>query len=360
MKMIKLIKSIAIFILILGVCLLTGCHQNQIPGGDDVDCTLNPEHEDCKEEPIDCEKNPDHEDCKEEEPYPFSMGFTFYELEDSKGVPLNAYSVAKYEGSDKEVKIPSVFKDKPVIKIADNTFANNTNIAKVIIPDSIQLLGKNVFSNCKSLSEVEFAGASTVQIIPDSTFYKCVSLKNIVLPSSVKQIGETAFYGCSSITELRMPISVVSIGRNAFGDMQSLTTLSVPFIGGGRGDSTEIDVLGFVFSSDPTPYGTEIIQKTEKGNKKYYIPNTLKTIEILAGKTSDLGYGALSGLTTIDTIIIPNTITKFGEYAFSGSEGIKNILYTGSIAEWTKIIGQYDAGNKEVLESIKITYDYIK
>lgn len=359
MKLIKLTKSIAIFLVILGVCLLAGCHQNQIPV--DVDCEKNPDHEDCKEEPIDCEKNPDHEDCKEEEEYPFSLGFTLYELKDSDGKPLNAYSVGDYSGEDTVVKIPSVFKDKPVIKIKDNTFSDSTKITKVIIPDSIEILGKSIFSNCKALKEVVFEGLSKIQVIPDNTFYKCVSLESITIPTSVKKIDDLAFYGCSSISEMKVPISVVSIGRSAFGAMSSLSTLSVPFIGGGRADSLEAEVLGFVFDTIYTEFTSPISQKvSDKSTKTYFIPNTLKTIEILPGKETALGYGALSGLTSVETIIIPGNITKFGDDAFAGSTGINRILYSGTANDWQLIIGHYDTGNKEVLDKVEVIYNYQK
>ena len=360
MKLMKLTKSIAIFLVILGVCLLTGCHQNQIPV-DGVDCDENPEHEECIEKPVDCEKNPEHEECIEEEEYPFSLGFTLYELKDSQGKPLNAYSVGDYTGEDTVVKIPSVFKDKPVIKIKDNTFADDTKITKVIIPDSIEILGKSIFSNCKSLKEVVFEGLGKIQVIPDNTFYKCLSLEKISIPTSVKQIGDLAFYGCSSISELRVPISVVSIGRSAFGAMSSLSTLSVPFIGGGRADSTEVDVLGFVFDNIYTEFTSPISQKvSDKSTKTYFIPNTLKTIEILPGKTTSIGYGALSGVTSVETIIIPSNITKFGDDAFTGATGINRILYSGSENDWQLIIGHYDTGNKEVLDRVEVIYNYQK
>ncbi len=352
MKTKKLTKSIAFLLLILGIFLLTGCHQNQIPDDE--------EPEDPGTEIVDCEKNPDHEECKEEE-YPFSRGFTLYPLLDPiTKVPLNTYSIGEYTGSDTVVKIPSEYDGKPVIKIKDNTFADNTKITKVIIPDSIEILGKNVFSNCSLLTEVVFDGMSKIQIIEDNTFYKCSSLTQLTFPPQIKKIGDLAFYGCSSISELRVPISVTSIGRNAFGDMTTLSTLSVPFIGGGKSDSTEANVLGYVFSNVFTNFTTPISQRvSEKSTKTYFIPTSLKTIEILAGKTSSIGYGALSGVTSIETVIIPSTITKFGEDAFAGATGINRILYGGTESEWGLISGilNYNA-NKEILDQVEIIYNY--
>jgi hypothetical protein len=188
-----------------------------------------------------------------------------------------------------------------------------------------------------------------------------IELTSIYQRMYVKKIDDLAFYGCSSISELKIPISVVSIGRSAFGAMSSLSTLSVPFIGGGRADSVEVDVLGFVFDNIYTEFTSPISQKvSDKSTKTYFIPNTLKTIEILPGKTNSLGYGALSGLTSVETIIIPSNITKFGDDAFTGATGINRILYSGSKSDWQLIIGHYDVGNKEVLDKVEIIYDYKK
>lgn len=352
MKKSKLTKSIALFLIILGMALLSGCHQNQIPVDD-------PDEPNTGE--VDCDKNPEHEDCKDDddEKYPFSLGFTLYELEDKDGVSLNAYAVGKYKGEDTVVKIPSTFKDKPVIKISDNTFDSNTKITKVIIPDSIKALGKNVFAKCTSLQEVVFEGVSLIEEIPANTFYKCKALKSITIPPAVKRIGEYAFYQCTNITELRIPIKVTAIGRSAFGAMTSLTRLSVPFIGGGKVDSEEADVLGFVFDTTFYEYTTQISQKLSDSNSKtYFIPTSLKTIELLQSSVTSFGYGALSGVSTVETLIIPANYQKIGDNAFADFTGLNNILFRGSEDDWANVNGQYDAENKETLKGVKLTYNY--
>lgn len=350
MKTMKLTKTILLLLSLIALFGLSACHEQQLPddGGDDA---------------VDCEKNPEHESCKEDD-YPYSLGFTIYELSDSNGNIIDGYAVGNYKGEDTEVIVPAVWKDKPVIKIVDGTFENNTKITKVTVPASVQVMGKNVFSKCTSLTEVVFENGSLLQEIPVNTFYECTSLKTINIPSSVKKIGEYAFYYCSSINELVVPISVESIGRAAFGAMTSLNKISLPFIGGGKVDSTESNVFGYVFNNVYTEFSTPISQKLSATNiKTYYVPNSLKTVEILAGKTDSLEYGALSGVNSVETLILPTTINNFEENAFDDKTGIVNVCYRGTATEWISITGRYIEGNLDFLgkfgeESEDIVYNY--
>ena len=66
----------------------------------------------------------------------------------------------------------------------------------------------------------ELNGAYSVKegtrIICDRAFSCCVTLSEIVIPSSVTSIGDSAFSGCRSLTEIVIPSSVTSIGKGAF------------------------------------------------------------------------------------------------------------------------------------------------
>ena len=68
----------------------------------------------------------------------------------------------------------------------------------------------------------ELSGAYSVKegtrIICDCAFYRCNSLSEIVIPSSVTSIGKGAFSCCDSLSEIVIPFSVTSIGDSAFYD----------------------------------------------------------------------------------------------------------------------------------------------
>lgn len=348
MRMIKLTKTIVLLLAFVGIFVLSGCHKNQIPG-------VDPDNPDV----VDCEKNPEHESCKDDDDdYPYSLGFTIYELQDSNGQLLNGYAVGNYKGEDTEVIVPAVWKEKPIIKIIDGTFENNNKITKVVIPSSVQIFGKNVFAKCTALTEVVFEGVSSLQEIPVNTFYECTSLRSFTIPASVKKIGEYAFYHCSSINELVVPTTVKSIGKAAFAAMTSLNKISLPFVGGGDTASSDSGVFGYVFNNIYTEFTTPITQKvSDNSSKTYYIPNALKTVEILEG-ARELSYGAFSGVISIERIILPTSVDKFEENAFYDATGLSSICYRGEAAKWVEITGRYVEGNKETLDAIEIVYNY--
>lgn len=196
--------------------------------------------------------------------------FDFIEVE-------NGYSIkAKKIPDDGIVNIPSTYKEKPVVEIAENAFTHCTSMTIVNIPESIASIGEYAFSGCSSLTSIEIPNSvsniglfiledcysleslslpflnyilgtlfgtniweyheqsntipsSLKEInitggssIPNNAFYNCSSLTSIVIPDSVTSIEEYAFYGCKSLTSITISNSVTSIGSRAFYNCSSL------------------------------------------------------------------------------------------------------------------------------------------
>lgn len=102
-----------------------------------------------------------------------------------------------------EVTIPSTVSvggnDVPVVSIADDAFAGNTEITSVSIPESIETIGDGAFQGCESLTKVEFDDNASVTSIGDGAFAGCNSLATVEIPASVNSIGKGAFDGCDNV-----------------------------------------------------------------------------------------------------------------------------------------------------------------
>lgn len=126
---------------------------------------------------------------------------------------------------DKKVK--GTYKVKEgTIGIIGQAFAENKNISKVIIPDSVENLDEAIFYNCSKLKEVKLP--KNLKYIPSDTFSECTSLKSISIPKSVTKIGQGAFNGCESLKEIKLPANIDYIADFAFDGCTSLKSLTIP------------------------------------------------------------------------------------------------------------------------------------
>ena len=99
-----------------------------------------------------------------------------------------------------KIVIPAEYNGKPVTQILPNAFDNATNLAEIVIPNSITSIGNSAFSNCDSLTSVVIP--DSVTSIGSGAFSNCDSLTSIVIPDSVTSIGWSAFFNCSSLTSI--------------------------------------------------------------------------------------------------------------------------------------------------------------
>lgn len=74
------------------------------------------------------------------------------------------YVTSTFSGS--KVQIPSTHNGRDVTEIAENAFKDCKKLKKVIIPDTVEYVGKNAFYGCGNLESVQFKGGGT---------WKCVA-----------------------------------------------------------------------------------------------------------------------------------------------------------------------------------------
>ncbi len=78
-----------------------------------------------------------------------------------------------------------------------------TPIEKVYFPDSVNVIGEYVFSQCSHLKEVRMPSGLTA--ISAGLFNGCTALNKVNIPSSCKKISDTAFNGCRSLKHIDFP-----------------------------------------------------------------------------------------------------------------------------------------------------------
>jgi hypothetical protein len=110
-----------------------------------------------------------------------------------------------------------------VVSIAEYAFAGS-DISEINLPESLERIGKDAFTNCYYLEEITIPDGVTK--INDGVFIYCESLKTVNLPETLMSIGNVSFYMCD-IEKIYIPASVTEIHDDAF----DLTFSDVVIIG---------------------------------------------------------------------------------------------------------------------------------
>lgn len=297
--------------------------------------------------------------------------FKFFENESGYTIDVGKY----YQESN--VEIPATYNGKPVTKISDGMFENDTNITTITLSSNITYIGNNAFKNCPNLKQIIFKSARTystasadthsgsyaittlavasrkkdpnnnIAYIGESAFYNCVALERIDV-SSATTIGKNAFYGCSKLenvslndnltklaesmfngclklNDLQLPSALTEIGANCFVNCQALENIAIP---------ATTTMVGANILNGCTGLKKIVLEDREENlsgfdnDWKSGIPDT---VELKIGFRISLDYnGATSGNTGSTRIVVVDEsytlpVPKKAGYSFVGwYDGIKD------------------------------------
>ena len=181
-----------------------------------------------------------------------------------------------------------------VVRVS-SAFLNCTGLEKVILPNSVTMVGQNSFSGCTNLEYVSMS--NSVISIDKKAFYNCPALTSISLPNTLTSIGESAFSGCTSLTTIDIPENVSAIGASAFYGCTSLNSITV-----GNSVSTI-------------------------GASAFYGCTSLNSITI-GNSVSTIGASAFYNCAALTELTIPKSVTSVGGDAFTGCVGLKKLILT--------------------------------
>ena len=187
----------------------------------------------------------------------------------------------------------------------------------------------------------ELSGAYSVKegtrIICNSAFWYCLSLSEIVIPNSVTSIGDLAFSFCSSLAEVIIPNSVTNIGKGAFQLCSSLAEVVIPnsvvCINGNpfHGWNGKLDCLSLSFV-----YEDNILFNKDK-SRIISFRNQELTSYVIPNSVTRIGDYAFSSCSSLVEVVIPNSVTRIGDYAFLHCSSLSSIVIPVSVT----IIGSY-------------------
>nr|MCR5039046.1 leucine-rich repeat protein [Bacteroidales bacterium] len=204
--------------------------------------------------------------------------------------------------------------------IGERAFYSCSNLASVVIPNSVTAINQYAFEYCYYLTSVELPNSITT--IGQYAFSECRRLASINLPSMVATIGYCAFSYCYGIVSLEIPASVTSIGNMAFYKCTGLEQITVAT------DNAVFDSRNNCNAIIET--GTNTLRF---GCKNSTIPNTVTALGTEAFRYMD-----------IPSVIIPESVVTIGSNVFGGCQLLEQI----SVAEGNSVFDSRDNCNAVV------------
>lgn len=215
-------------------------------------------------------------------------------------------------------------------------FYKCSNLWKITIPNTVSIIDRYAFNGCSNLSYLQIPEDAQLSIIDSDALSGCSGLLSISLPTSLTAIGDRAFSDCSSLVTLHIPDNVNTIGSYTFTGCKSLELLYI-----GKG----VNIIGNNALSGLTChliYNSVVPDVTGSGSKAGIFSETSFVKVTFGGNATKIGAHAFDkywsdGYTTsmtvtssINIVIIKETVKELGEYAFNVT-GLESIYCEAQI-----------------------------
>lgn len=277
------------------------------------------------------------------------------------------------------VHLPSQLKE-----LWSRAFKDCTSLKEIIIPENVKTIDGKSFYGCSSLTSIVLG--NNVEKIGGSAF-SYTALASVLLPNSLLQMCENAFAHCDNLKSITIPEKTESIGYGVFQDCRNLEVIHIKVKNPAVADqkvgenswyyeskegktcicensqifihSKAFDGIDFENVVLYIPAESETAYKKHPAFQKF---KTIKTGNVLEKTGNILDTSVLfsfenDGKTICglfdqqsSSIVIPDTVVRIDNIAFSGCSELENITIPASI----KIVGQDAFKNCTNLREIHI------
>ena len=243
-----------------------------------------------------------------------------------------------------EITFPEIYNGLPVTTVVGSAFKGCKNLVKIVLPESITTIEGSAFKDCSALLSVEIP--SSVQSIASDAFLNCTSLREITIPAQITNIFKLGLETCTALKKIILNTT----------DVENAKTLCY-YISKFPNDSTfnlqnlEIyihasifdEVNEFVSVNYPSlnlckSYSLKQLEsewafnmKTDGTFSVSYVGNESEVFvpgEYCGAPVTEIREYAFQNNRNITKIVLPETITSIGRYAFSSCDNLKTIDFS--------------------------------
>jgi hypothetical protein len=187
----------------------------------------------------------------------------------------------------------------PVTLIYRQAFMKSA-LQSITIPEGVQIIGESAFSRCTSLRNVDFSHAWNLIRLEQDAFLACVLLEQVDIPNAVTFIGVRCFARCAKLRTVIVGNQVVTIKRSAFENCKVLSTVTF------SGRSARISIRRRAFAGCSSLFADQTVE---------FPPSLIF-----------LGDSAFAG-TCIQGAIFPDTLATIGASAFCECRSLTRVHF---------------------------------
>ena len=214
--------------------------------------------------------------------------------------------------------------------IGDYAFSGCSNLTTINLPSNMSAIGCYAFSGCEKLDSIDIPEG--VRVLEPSTFWNCSSLKSVIIPSNIKKIGTSyagsfcggglVFARCYNLQTLVISEGVELIGERTFYNCINLKSVKIP--------STMKYISGWAFMYD------SLLTKVEYADIKSLC--TMNFYGEAANPLHYSHSLYIDGEKTTD-IVVPAGVDSIKNYVFNGLNSMTSLTIGKDVKVLQNIFG---------------------
>ncbi len=189
-----------------------------------------------------------------------------------------------------------------LLSIGTEAFSATSLTGDIVFNKSLSKIGSEAFSYDTKLTGISFEEGSKIKIIGEGAFSGDEALNKVSLPNGLDEIRDEAFSNCNDLSSIYIPASISIIGSGAFKYMSSLSEIIVD-----ENNKNYTSLDGNLYSKNME----KLIRYCYKDNEQSFIvPESVVSI-------SDSAFTLFGDFCTLTELKLGEGISYIGKEAFS-------------------------------------------